>query len=226
MPSNPFLKRRIFINHLCAGDRREDIMKSWLISWGLRKIKGALHLFFQYPRFLKYHLLSNNTPIGGGRLVQPVLFLGRGEIRVAPSVTLGVRPSPFLYSGYIHIEARNPQSQICIAGAVWINNNCVLVSEGNGIEIGEGTLLGSNVEIYDSDFHELHPQRRMTGRPKTAAVAIGRNVFLGSNVRILKGVTIGDNSVIANGSVVVTSIPSNVIAGGNPAHIISRIYSD
>jgi len=63
----------------------------------------------------------------------------------------------------------------------------------------------------------------MTGIPKTASVKIGTNVFIGSNVRILKGVSIGDNTVIANGSIVVSSIPKDVIAGGNPAKILRSL---
>ena len=61
------------------------------------------------------------------------------------------------------------------------------------------------------------------GTVKTKKVVVGQNVFLGSNVVILKGVTIGDNSVIANCSVVTKSIPENVIAAGVPAKVIRRL---
>lgn len=99
----------------------------------------------------------------------------------------------------------------------------MLISEGEGITIGDKTLIGLNVEITDSDFHDLHPDRRTCGTPATAKVILGSNVFIGSNVKILKGVTIGDNSIIANGSIVTKSIPKNVIAGGIPAKIIKKI---
>lgn len=121
------------------------------------------------------------------------------------------------------MDARKENSKIVIGDNVWINNNFMIASEGKGIEIGEKTLIGLNVEISDSDFHDLHPDRRMSGTPKTAKVLIGKNVFIGSNVKILKGVTIGDNSVIANSSVVTKSIPANVIAGGYPAKVIKQI---
>ena len=139
------------------------------------------------------------------------------------NVNLGVKPSPFLYNGYGHIEARKENSEISIGDNVWINNNFVIISEGEGIEIRENTLIGANVEIIDSDFHDLHPHKRMGGNPKTAKVVIEENVFIGNNVKILKGVTIGKNSVIANSSVVVKSIPSNVIAGGYPCKVIKKI---
>ncbi len=56
-----------------------------------------------------------------------------------------------------------------------------------------------------------------------ASIHIQQNVFLGSNVTILKGVTIGRNSIIGNGSVVTKSIPDNVIAAGNPAKVIRTL---
>ncbi len=136
------------------------------------------------------------------------------------NVNLGVNPSPYLYIGYGYIETRNEHSKIVIGDNVWINNNFVIISEGEGIEIGVHTIIGTNVEIYDSDFHELHPDKRMCGVPKTGKVKIGNNVFIGSSVKILKCVTIGNNSVIANSSVVTKSIPANVIAGGYPAKVI------
>ena len=74
-----------------------------------------------------------------------------------------------------------------------------------------------------SDFHDLDPEKRTTGIPKTAKVIIGKNVFIGNNVSILKGVTIGDNSVIGTGTVVTKSIPANTIAGGNPAKFLKYI---
>jgi maltose O-acetyltransferase len=189
------------------------------------KVKNLPHSSVQKPRIWKYKILSTAKHVQGkARLHQPVLFLGPGRIVIGKNVNLGVRPSPYLYSGYIHIEARKPHSVISIGDHCWINNNCVLISEGGGIEIGAYSLFGTNVEIYDSDFHELDPAKRMSGgTPRIDPVRVGENVFVGSNVRILKGVIIGDNSVIANGAVVVHSIPPNVIAGGNPARVLKSL---
>ena len=111
-----------------------------------RKLLAFRHHMFQFPRFIKYRILSNSHVLRGNpRIIQPVLFLGRGEVNIGKNVTLGVGPSPFLYNGYIHIEARKPNSRILIGNHVWMNN-CVLLSEGEGIEIGDRTLLGSHVE--------------------------------------------------------------------------------
>ena len=88
------------------------------------------------------------------------------------------------------------------------------------VEIGDETIIGPNVIIVDSDFHNTWPP---DSRWETATqgidgeVKIGRNVWVGMNTIILKGSRIGDNSVIGAGSVVIGDIPANCIAGGNPA---------
>jgi maltose O-acetyltransferase len=97
------------------------------------------------------------------------------------------------------------------------------ISDKTKIEISDNVLIGHNVEIFDSDFHELDPKNRNSGNHITKPVLIGENVFIGSNCKILKGVNIGRNSIIANGSIVVNDIPENVIAGGIPAKFIKKL---
>jgi acetyltransferase-like isoleucine patch superfamily enzyme len=179
---------------------------------------------FQYPRILKYKLLSTckNTS-GSPAKFQPVLMNGIGKIDFDNDVHFGVEKSPFFYNGYIYIDARRKQSNIIFRKGVRVNNNCFFIAEGEGIEIGPNTLIGANCEIIDSDFHDLNPKTRKGGPVKTAKVIIKENVFISSNVKILKGVTIGKNSVIANGSVVTKSIPEGVLAGGIPAKVIKSL---
>jgi acetyltransferase-like isoleucine patch superfamily enzyme len=98
-----------------------------LLRW--RASYVSQHLFrhpFLRLRILKFRLLSRATTIEGKPMLnQPVLFLGAGTIRIGNRVSLGYAPSPFLYNGYIHIEARNKKSRIDIGDDVWINNDCV-----------------------------------------------------------------------------------------------------
>lgn len=183
-----------------------------------------LHFLFQVPRIVKYKLLSNcNNVVGAARHIQPVHMVGKGQIVFGKNVNLGVMISPYLYSGYIYLDVRSASSSIKFGEDVWINNNCSIISDGPGISIGSKTMFGTFCEIVDSDFHEINPQNRYGGKPLMGKVQIGENVWLGSNVKVMKGVTIGDNSVIANGSVVTRSIPANVIAGGIPAKILREI---
>ena len=100
----------------------------------------------------------------------------------------------------------------------------------NSIEIGANTLIGANCKILDSDLHPIDAGDRMKSDyadfVNTAPVVIGKNCFIGCNTLILKGVNIGDNSVIGAGSVVTKSIPANVIAAGNPALVIRKIEKE
>lgn len=185
---------------------------------------GINYFIFQKTRILKYKILSNCTSVEGKpRYNSPVLLAGNGKITFEGEVNLGVISSPFFYNSYIYIESRNINSTVKIESGVWINNNASIISDGEGVYIGSDTLIGSNFSVYDSDFHNVSPLKRNDGSHKTEAVVINKNVFIGTNVTILKGVTIGENSVIANGSIVVKSIPANVIAGGNPCKIIKNI---
>lgn len=181
-------------------------------------------MMFQAPRILKYKLLSDIKILEGKpEIKQPVMFLGQGKIKVGKNTRFGVKTSACFYTGYSYIEARKTDSIIEIGDDVWLNNNCSIVCDGAGISIGNKTIMGVNTEIINSDFHELDPEKRMTGEPKTAKITIGENVFFGSNVKVLKGVTIGDNCVIGNSSVVTKSIPANTVAAGNPARVIKTL---
>jgi len=189
------------------------------------KLKQKIIKYFHKLRILKYKFLSTNENINGTPILnQPLLTNGLGNITFKSNVTIGFNPSPLLYTTYAYFEARTPNSNITIGENCFINNNSILISEGEGIYISKNCLIGINCEITDSDFHNLDADKRLgTNGIKTAKVILKENVFIGSNVKILKGVTIGKNSVIANGSVVTKDIPPNVIAGGIPAKKIKDL---
>jgi acetyltransferase-like isoleucine patch superfamily enzyme len=163
---------------------------------------------------------------GSPILQQPVLFLGDGAIVLGEDVEFGWPTSKSFYTGYCHLEAMARESVIEIGEGAQINNNAFIKSEGPGIRIGAKALLGSEITIYDSDFHDLRPRRRRGGRPQMAAVELCDNVFIGDRVLILKGTSIGANSVVGAGSVVTNSIPAGVIAAGAPARVIREIPGD
>jgi maltose O-acetyltransferase len=150
--------------------------------------------------------------------------LGNGIVEFEKNVKLGYFPSPFFLSGYIHLETRGNNSSIIFGEDTNVNNNFVAIAEHKTITIGRRCFIGTNVEIYDSDFHGISVQDRRTSDPENSKpVLIGNDVFIGSNVKIMKGVVIGNGSVIANGSIVVSEIPQSVIAGGNPARVLKSI---
>ncbi len=93
------------------------------------------------------------------------------------------------------------------------------------IVIGNYVNVGANTTIIDTDFHPLDPElRRITPQAaETSPVLIEDDVFIGMNCLILKGVTIGKNTVVGAGSVVTHDLPSNVIAAGNPAKVLREL---
>jgi acetyltransferase-like isoleucine patch superfamily enzyme len=186
--------------------------------------RALVEAAFQRPRVWKYRLLSSCPNVDGTvNARQPVLFVGPGRIVLGEDVQFGWRRSPLFYSGYCHVEAAGADAVIEIGDHSEINNNVMLKSEGAGIRIGARGLIGPHVEIFDSDFHDLHPRRRHGGTPRMAPVDIAENVFMGMSVKVLKGVTIGADSVIGAGSVVTSSIPAGVIAVGNPARVVRAL---
>jgi acetyltransferase-like isoleucine patch superfamily enzyme len=96
-----------------------------------------------------------------------------------------------------------------------------------GIEIGDGTMVGADCRIVDTDFHPLQSRTRRY-EPIPAArdrdrIKIGKNVFLGMSVQVLKGVTIGDNTVVAAGSIVVNDLPPDTVCAGTPARPVKKL---
>jgi acetyltransferase-like isoleucine patch superfamily enzyme len=86
------------------------------------------------------------------------------------------------------------------------------------IEIGDETIISKDVIIRDSDSHKVIEP----GFVETDDIIIGKHVWIGIRVTILKGVKIGDGSIIAAGAVVTKNIPKNCIAAGVPAKVIKR----
>lgn len=115
-------------------------------------------------------------------------------------------------------------------------NGALLMAEEK-LTIGHHCLVSWNVGIADSDFHPIDPAQRILDaeainpyssnrqRPPigTKPVTIGNNVWIGMNAIILKGVTIGDNSIVAAGAVVTHDIPENVVYAGNPGKIVKEL---
>lgn len=123
---------------------------------------------------------------------------------------------------------------IDIGDLVYIGDD-VIISTRERIRIGARTMVAHGVQIFDNDSHPLDPRDRhadylnlIEGRPRThlipsAPVEIGEDCWLGANSIVLKGVTIGDRSVVAAGSVVTTDIGEDCVAAGNPARVVRSL---
>jgi maltose O-acetyltransferase len=90
------------------------------------------------------------------------------------------------------------------------------------IEIGDDTQIGPGVQLL-TPTHPLEPGPRREGWESAEPVTIGRNVWLGGGVVVCPGVTIGDDTVVGAGSIVVRDLPAGVLAVGNPARVVRSL---
>lgn len=112
---------------------------------------------------------------------------------------------------FIHIFV-GKKASLEIGKNFFMNNFCS-INCLEKISIGNNTLFGENVKLYDHNHHyenvpnfKIYPNQFNTG-----PIMIGNNCWLGSNVTVLKGVTIGDNSIIGAGCVIYKDVPANTI---------------
>jgi acetyltransferase-like isoleucine patch superfamily enzyme len=142
---------------------------------------------------------------------------GTGHLTLGENVYLSGR-SCFYFMGGME---RAPK--IVVGDGTFIGNLCTL-SAACRIGIGDHCLISTNVRIHDNDGHPLDPARRLRKEPilqeEAAEVFIGNNVWIGAHAMILKGVSIGDNAVIAAGAIVTHDVPANAVVAGNPARVV------
>jgi len=147
------------------------------------------------------------------------LIIGNGRIEVGDDVHIGC---PCTWD-------IGPNAELIIGDRVTLNYRGIL-SVAKAVRIGDDTLIAGDVAIFDNTNHPLSPARRLARAPVTPAevapVVIGRNVWIGIHCIIMRGVTIGDNSVVAAGSIVTKSVPPNTLVAGNPAAQIRQLTVD
>lgn len=152
---------------------------------------------------------------------QKTLITGKGIATIGDNCSFGFKLGGFHRGGSIEIQPRYKDSFIKIGNNVATNNN-IMFCAANYIEIGDDTLIGQYVTIMDHEAHGIDPlKRRQIG--EIGKVIIGKNVWIGNNVTILKNSEIGDNTIVATGAVVSGKFPANVIIGGVPAKIIKSL---
>jgi acetyltransferase-like isoleucine patch superfamily enzyme len=180
---------------------------------------------FRLSRFfigvMNTHVLSWNNvivkskPIINGR----ILIRNKGQIELGEHVLIN-NNSKFNPVGLPHptiLFTLNDKAKISIGNNVGISG-ASLVS-ANSISIGDRTLIGGGVGIWDTDFHPLNSEHRKihpTRGASSAPIVIKEDVFVGSRAIILKGVTIGKGAVIGAGAVVSKDVPDFAVAYGNP----------
>lgn len=189
------------------------------------------HLYFKKPGIFKIYpksiisisLLSNFEIQKGGSLsINSSWFKGKkrryiSEFRLDDYSTLICKGDFQLYQGASIYVA--PNAILVLKGRGFINTNSTL-NCFQYIEIGEGTIISDDVRIQDSDNHFVIENG--IEKQSTKPIIIGNRVWIGQNVLILKGVTIGDGAIVAAGSVVIKDIPAYCLVAGVPAKVIKE----
>lgn len=170
----------------------------------------------------KYHGLS----VGKNSNINGVLKIcGHNSVKLGDNVTINSGENYNCIGGDTRSVFNAFSGYINIGNNVGISNSTI-VSQGAGIDIEDDVMIGGGVKIYDTDFHSLYYEDRMA-RPEVGAkyksVKIKRGAFIGGHSIILKGVTIGEYSVVGAGSVVTHNIPDKQVWAGNPAKFIKNI---
>ncbi len=154
-----------------------------------------------------------------------VIVTRRGKLIIGQNFTMNS-------GNNYNIIGRQQKMIFWVEGKLKIGNNVGMSSTAiicnYDIEIGDNVKIGGNTVIYDTDFHSLNASIRADKNldklnAKCGKVLVKDNVFIGSHSTILKGVTIGENSIIGACSLVSKDIPDNEIWAGNPAKLIKKI---
>jgi acetyltransferase-like isoleucine patch superfamily enzyme len=202
---------------------RETLRKLYVdrCLFGWPRLVGGFYLRFYrliYPGFR-----VGKNPAVWGRF--NVMMFAGGTITIGDNLHMVSQPARC--TSALFARARfTTFSRGCIRLGNRVGLNGTTITSKKGITIEDGTMIAQNVIIVDSDFHaQWPPEARLHSDTSDydKEVVIGKNVWIGMNCLVLKGVQIGDNSIIGAGSVVVKSIPSGVMAAGNPARVIREL---
>lgn len=146
-----------------------------------------------------------------------VRVYGRPVVKNAGELVIGDRVR--LVSDVARLELDVGAGAVLSIGARTYVNYGTSISAMQSVTIGPMCNIGTHCLILDNDFHHIEPDRRLE-RPPSRDVAIGANVWLGARVIVLPGVRIGDDSVVAAGSVVTSDVPPRSVVAGSPARLI------
>lgn len=110
-------------------------------------------------------------------------------------------------------------------GKNFYTNYNVTILDGAKVTFGDNVFIAPNC-VFSTAGHAIDSEQRSRGLEIALPITVGDNVWIGTNVSVLPGVTIGNNTIIGAGSVVNKNIPEGVIAAGNPCKVIRKITEE
>lgn len=186
------------------------------------------------PYYLKRAYLAFETFYANWFLRPQLTHLGK-ELTIFQPWNIVIFGDPIRIGDYANIIC---SSDYKVRLSIWstektvpgitIGNYCLIcpgvrISAACQIEIGDNCMLAAGVYITDADWHDIYDR---TAPGVYAPVVLEDNVWIGDRATICKGVTIGKNSIVGAGSVVVSDVEPNTIVGGNPARTIKQLDPD
>jgi acetyltransferase-like isoleucine patch superfamily enzyme len=179
------------------------------LGWGLR--------FFWYEPLFRSQCLA----VGEGFQMEQLPYLtGKGRIVIGRGVRLSGKPS----IGFSNRLGGDPE--LSVGDGTFIGHDCSFYV-ARSVRIGRHCLLAGGVKVYDVDAHPYDAALRRALIPfppeNSRPVVIGDDVWVGARATILKGVTIGDRSIVGTGAVVTGDVPADVVVAGNPARVLKHL---
>jgi maltose O-acetyltransferase len=189
---------------------RGSTLKQKLKPLAVRLISTGWLTWYKF-RFGKRVRFGRNF-LTNGRLV----VRGKGRVTFGDNINAWAHAEKNVFVTY------NPEARIVIGDECRISG--VGIQSTLRVTVGPRCMLSSAI-ILDSDFHQIDPVLRhdTTVPVPSAPIHIGENVWVGGQSAIMKGVTIGENSVVAFRAVVTKDVPANTVVAGNPARVIKEL---
>lgn len=175
-----------------------------IINWLKRKLKRHVIKLYMNRNNIKFESI-------------PSFSGGWPDINNEGQISIGENCSFRSFRLRQHITVRR-NAELEIGYNSFLNDG-VNICSTQSIRIGHNAKIGDMTYIYDTDFHEVSPEKATKNLP----VSIGNNVWIGVKSIILPGSVIGDHSVVAAGSVVSGEIPANSLAAGAPARVVKTL---
>jgi len=170
----------------------------------------GFHIKIRYEYILRRAKIGKKVRVRGKCIIR-----GPGKIIIGDHVFINGDGHP------VTLFTHHQDARIIIGSHTFLNGprfGCQV-----RITVGDYNILG-DARIMDTDFHSIHPDRwSHNAEVLSAPVTLERNVWVGGGAAILKGVTVGQNSVLAFGSIVSDEVPANCVVAGNPARIVKRL---